>query len=406
MKLKSYFFSAMMVAAFSGLGSCSSDSAEEPNVPVLEGTEEQVDYFVSLSLPDEYRTRAAAPGTVGSDGLYAFTRNINRLWYAVYVDGEFLYCSEDRDVEQAVKNDTGFGLNIKLHRDQDPTKVNVFFWAGDKDDAVTVSKTGVPSFNDPATKIDIDYYNGCVTVSPKYLNGDNASLKEFDSFAGYFQLAATVADSEKANTFTLTRPFAQIHILTDELTFPTVAAAYPYGITTRPGFGSTKINKDNALSNLKNPTTWYYKSFDVGGVSYAKNNFWYGQEDNYYEFTNMISGNSPERVTFKGRKMDYLGCYLVFAPQSKQSLKNGSEVYGFFNLGFKDVSNPDEFKEFAYVQLPSDGIKANERYVIYNHYIDPSNPGEDENDEGFLSKCFTFEVTTSPTWDGTVETEK
>ena len=423
MKLKKFLPLALSLVIIPGLASCSSEA--EPVVPVDIQPEEFADYSINLSLPAEYRTRAAADGTVGSDGLYTFTRDVNKLWYGVYIDGEILYCSEDQDVEQATVTDDGFALNIKLHKEQDPTKVNVFFWAGSTDDAVVTTKTGAPSFNDANTKIDINYAAGCVTVSPRYINGDNTVLKEYDSFAGYFQLAPTADQpTDVAQTFTLKRPFAQIHVLTDELTYPAVAAAYPNGIAMQPGFGAVRVNKDNVADNLKNPTTWFFKSSQVGGQSYAQNNLWFGQDQNYYEFTNMVTGTTPERVTFKGRKMDYLGCYLVFAPQTKQPLKNGSDVYGYFNLGFKDANNLTAYSEFSYVKLPAAGIKANERYVIYNHYNDPTDPGSgggggggedpdpdpdpdpDGGNGGFISNCFTFEVITSPTWDGTVEQQK
>lgn len=416
MKFKRFIYSALSVVALAGLGSCSS-SEDIPQIPVQNPLDDQVEYSFSLKLPDEYRTRsAAAPGTVGSDGLYTFSRAIDRIWYAVYVDGKFLYSSEDPLAQQAMKKDDGsFGLVIKLHKEQDPSKVHLFFWAGGKDDSVTTSKTGVPNLNDVNTKIKINFNEGCVSISPKYLNGDNSTLNEFDSFAGYFQLSATATPESFSRTFTLKRPFAQLHILTDELTFPAVAAGYPNGIATHPGFGKARVNTGNVTGNIVNPTTWFYKNGDT--MTYSQNDLFFTDNSTAYEFTNHCSGNSPERVTFKGRTMDYLGCYLIFAPQVKQAMKDSSGTYAYFNIGFKDPNNMSQYTEFASVKLPTSGLKANERYVIYNHYVDPTNPGSGGGDDdpedpdgggngGFISNCFTFEITTAPGWDGTVEKEK
>lgn len=399
MFLKRFLFSAMTATLLAGFASCSSDE----DAPEMQDNEkDQVAYEMNFMLPDDYKTRAAASGNVGSDGLYTFSREIDRVWYSVYYNGAMLYNSEQALAPDAIKKGDAFTVLFKFHKDLDPTKIYIFFWAGNKQDNVNCGNQLTTS------AINLNFENRCVTVDPKYMNGNNSAIQEYDSFAGYFQLSANANPSNYNMKVTLKRPFAQFHILTDELTFPGVSAAFPNGITVVPGFGKEAATTTNYTTNLVSPTTWFFDSSVSLNPAYKQNEYAFTLTN--YEYTNRLSGNSPERVTFKGRLMDYLGCYYVFAPPVKTTLKSAASsgstsAYGYFNLGMRKVGESMNAQQFAAVPLPAEGIKANERYVIYNHV----NTGDGDGGNGgggFLSNNYAFEIVTAPGWDNTTEVVK
>ena len=78
MKLKNLFLSASMSVALFALASCS--QSEEPAPSLIADDGENIEWTADIRLPDDFKTRAAAPGVVGSDGLYTFLRDIDRLW--------------------------------------------------------------------------------------------------------------------------------------------------------------------------------------------------------------------------------------------------------------------------------------------------------------------------------------
>ena len=406
MKFNIYLLSGTLL--FAGLlGACS--NSEEPvvgNESPFEG-KDLIEWNASINLPEEFKTRDAAAGTVGAEGLYTFSRPIDRLWYAVYYNGVYLYDSEQEMAPDGILKDNGFSVLFKFHKDLDPTNIYIFFWAGNKEDNVTVNDVV-----DTQT-INLNFQNRCVAVNPYYMNGNNSELKEYDSFAGYFQLSPTKDISNYNLKVTLKRPFAQIHVLSDEFTYPGVRVAFPTGVTMIPGFGSDIANSVNYASNMQLPTTWFFDSSVSLNPGYSKNEFRFSPTS--YQFTNNLTGTVPERVTFKNRMMDYLGCLYVFAPVEKTQLKY-PVASGFssnltkINLAFmkkgEDISNG----QFAAVELPADGIQANNRYVVYNRQNtgdgDGGPGGNDGNGGGFVTASFAFEVVTSPDWNGTTEIQK
>lgn len=400
MKFKSLFLSGAF-AFIALLSSCS--QSDEPNqVQGATGEKDMVEWIGEFNLPDNLRTRVAATGSVGEDGLYTFSREINRVWYAVYYQGSYLYDSEQSDTPDAIRKGDGFTVLFKFHKELDPTQIYIFFWAGNNEDNVTVSDAT------SSDAINLNFKNRCVSVNPVYMNGGNSALQEYDSFAGYFQLSPTKDVTNYNMKFTLKRPFAQIHILSDEFTFPGVSTYYPSGLTVVPGFGTSEASTSNYTSNLMSPTTWYFDSSIALTPSYRKNEFQYTLTN--YEFTNTLSGSTPERVTFKNRKMDYLGCYYVFAPIEKSSLKyavssGNNSTLGKLNLAIRKKGDAIGTSQFASVDLPAEGIQANNRYVIYNH----ANTGDGDGGNGgggFVTNNFAFEVVTAPSWDGTNEVSK
>lgn len=407
MKFKSKFLPCVAILLGGMMASCTnSDEPERVYDNYLERPD-LVEWTADIKLPADFKTRAAASGTVGEDGLYTFTRDIDRLWYAVYYNGAYLYDSEQDLAPDGVKKDDAFTVVFKFHKDLDPTQIYIFFWAGNSEDNV--------SLNDviDSEAINLNFQNRCVSVNPKYMNGNNTDLQEYDSYAGYYQLSPTKDIADYNIKVTLKRPFAQIHVLTDEFTFPGVATAFPNGVTVIPGFGADIATSDNYSNNMQLPTTWFFDSSISMNPGYKQNEYKFTPTN--YEYTNNLSGTSPERVSFKGRTMDYLGCLYVFAPIEKAPLKypvssgfasNLSKV----NLAFIKKGETIANAQFAAVSIPADGLQANNRYVIYNRANtgdgDGGPGGNDGEGGGFVTANFAFEVVTSPDWNGTDDIQK
>lgn len=391
MKHKFLALSIFGCFASSLLFSCS-DKNEPIDYPII--NHETVQFIASVQLPDGIRTRAAASGTVGSDGLYTFTREIDRLWYAVYYDGQLLYTSEQEDAPETTLVDNGwFKVPFTFHNTMDFTKIYMFFWAGNSEDNVTISDV-----TEVTDGINLNFEKRCVSVDPKYMNGNNERLEEYDSFAGYTQLASSKDDFDTNITYKLKRPFAQIHILSDEFTVPGLIT-YANGITVVPGFGSEEATTDNYSDNLLSPTTWYFADEIADIPVYNQNEYRYSLTN--YSFTNNLSGVSPERVTFKKRNMDYLTCYYVFAPVVKSVVKQaateGGKSYSVLNMAFYPKGGSLSNAQFASVELPEEGICANNKYIIYNKSI------ADGGNGGFVSSELILEIDTDPEWEGSAK---
>ena len=401
MKHKLLTFTLMGALASTMLFSCK--NAEEPiqSSPVIVDAEGMVQYSLTVNIPDDMRTRAAAEAIVGNDGLYSFSRTIDRLWYGVYYNGQYLYDSENTVYPAWSMVENGkFNAYFKLHQEIDPTQVKIFFWAGNEDDNVTVSDVT------SSDAINLNFKNRCVSVNPLYING-NTELKEYDSFAGYVQLSKQKENPNFNETVILKRPFAQIHILSDEFTFPGVNVYYPNGVTVVPGFGKEEASALNYTNNMMALTTWFFDSSIDLPNAYTKDEYIFSQ--NNYEFTNNLTGTSPERVKFKEREMDYLGCFYVFAPIEKSPLRyatasGNTGTLGKLNLAFRKPAESLGNAEFVSVDLPVDGIQANNRYVVYNH----ENTGDGDGGKGeggFVTNTFTFEIITDSAWNDTIDSE-
>lgn len=388
-------FCGASVLASTMLFSCQNDG-EQPQIPAVGNDGEMIEFTATVNVPDEMRTRAAANGTIGSDGLLSFTREIDKLWYAVYYNGEYLYDSGSTDAPAPTKTSDGhFTVPFKFNKTTDFTKVYMFFWAGATGDNVTTND--VQTISDG---INLNFKKRCVSVDPKYMNGNNTAIQEYDSFAGYVQLSSTNEIADYSVVATLHRPFAQIHILTDEFTFPSVAADFKDGVTVMPGFGSEIATSLNYSDNMLAPTTWYFDDSIGATPAYKQNEFQFTA--NNYEYTNTLSRTSPERTTFKERTMDYLGCYYVFAPIVKSPLKlaesaGTATTYNKINLAFRKKNDVLANSQFSYVELPVDGLKANNKYVIYNKATDDDD--DNDGDGGFITKKFVLEVVVDPAWE-------
>ena len=85
---------------------------------------------LSISMPtSEMKTRAGETPTFsyGDDGLFSFDRTIDRLWYAVYNNGNLLYHSVQPGITQAVYDaeKDAFTLDIQIPKINDEIKIQM-----------------------------------------------------------------------------------------------------------------------------------------------------------------------------------------------------------------------------------------------------------------------------------------
>ncbi|MCM1491460.1 MAG: hypothetical protein NC095_11660 [Muribaculum sp.] len=401
---KLFLYSAVAMMASAGLASCSQE--EEPVGSLANPIDKDaVEWNLEMNLPDDMKTRAAASNEKGTDGLYSFTREINKIWYAVYYNDALLYDCTSAEAPQAVKNGDKFTMLFRMPKIYDPTKIKVFFWAGNSEDAVAISNN-----TSTTSGINLNFQNRCVSVDPKYLNGGNSTIAEYDSFAGYFQLSTTTNVTNYNLKVTLKRPFAQIHILSDEFTTPSVKAAYTNGITVVPGFGRYAATSSNIAQELVSPTTWFYDSSLSLNPSYKQHEYMFTQTN--YEYVNNLADTWPTRTTFKERDFHYLGCYLVFAPNDASANIQGATAtgntakYSKLNVAIRKTGDALSSSIFKAVDLPADGIRANNRYVVYNTKKTGNGDGDGgEGGGGFVSDSYAFEIVADNNWSGTSEIE-
>lgn len=391
---KKFFNVAACALAAAGLASCS--QSEEPvfSNPANPMDEDASEWNIEMRLPDEVKTRAGSTFDEGDDGLWSFSRDINKIWYAVYYDNALLYDCTTREAQQAVKKGDKFNLVFRLAKIYDPTKVKIFFWAGNSADKVTVS-TGLSASNG----IVLNFQNRCVSIDQKYLNGNNSSIDEYDSFAGYF----TLPSNTRTPSFTLRRPFAQIHVLSDEAIGTGLESVYPSGVVTTMGLSRTGVSNE-----MKVPTTWFYDESIGLGDSWHKDEFAF--TDNTYEFVNTLSQYYPYRVTFKNRDFHCLACMLMFAPSGDAVLKGAQNtgntaVYSTMNIAAKKFGDSSSPVAYTNTVLPEGGIKANNKYVIhtFEHTSENPNPGVIPGESGILTNTYIFEVAVDSDWSGTTE---
>lgn len=123
MKKHLFAFTAGLLAV-AGLASCSQEA--EPEMSVVNPTgKDVVEWNLEMDFPDLPKTRAAGQNAQGTDGLYSFSRDINKLWYAVYYEDNWVYDCTTPESQQAIKIGDKFSLIFKLPRIYDPTKVKL-----------------------------------------------------------------------------------------------------------------------------------------------------------------------------------------------------------------------------------------------------------------------------------------
>ena len=354
--MKHKFLTLALSAAFASTMLFSCSNAEEPNIPAIAESDngEMIEYTLTVNVPDEMRTRDISSGSIGESGLFEHTnRTINNLWYVAYYDNEYVTRGTVSRIDE-----NPFVVNLRLTNASDPTKLYLFFWAGNSKDFITFGST---SYVD-------DYVIMYETKTVKYkATSYNEKAFEFtDSFAGYFQFSE-VPTNMLTKTFTLKRPFAEFHILTDEFVESELADYYSNGSNTMVGFSSqpVKVSNQRNYENLNICTSWDFSNDNYTyDMIVTTNNF----ADKFY-FYNPLTGESPFRTTFKERQMDYLDYFVMLAPTKKKPLANvGNATMKYLNFivskDKKNLSSTDN--DYVSIELPEDGIQANYKYVIYN----------------------------------------
>ena len=420
MKIKPILCTMTALAMMSGLASC--QSGEDVMMPdtVIPGVDlskcETVSF--SINLPSsELKTRAGeTPSmTYGDDGLFSFTRTIDKLWYAVYNNGTLLYSSFDAGINQGVykPEDQTFVLDIQIPKVDEQIKLNeyaVFFFAGNAADKVVNREI--------TDGIGLDFANKTMYAYPSLLNksvasGEMFNPEQYDFFAKYTTLDKVV-DSEYNGSVTLIRPFCQVSLLTDELCQPAVlstyATDYKVSVTTTPAV----YTKKGATTTQTLPYAWNFDSDkiltkELPEVTFSLNSRAFNNAENAYTI--------PQEVTFKNRKMFCVASYLMLAPSERKSYMENTSVEKFrFLLTAGGDRNSTDASVSA--RIPTGGLKANEKYIMYNRKHNPDgstgdptdpddkdpdpdpDPDPDDNNGGIFSSHFVIDVVVDPTWEG------
>ena len=367
----------------------SCQNSEEPIQINNSYSEKDVEYSISVNVPDEMRTRGASIATIGESGLYEFPqRTINKLWYAVYYDGAL------KTNSTVTRNDNQpFSVKYTMSGTSDPSKLYFFLWAGNSDDKITDNFSSFPSSNIMA----INYSSKYVLINPEEFH-NNANFQFFDSFAGYVPFSDTFDVESRSKSIILTRPFAQITVLTDDFKDTDLAQEYPNGIHVLSAFGNEKITEDNVNQQLLFPNQWYFASDTYGYLETSK---LYAGSQGYgykylFDFVNKLDGQNPSSVLFKDRKMDYLTCFFTVAPTKQSNFSKSEVILDKLNLtvdtkNFGASTSPylsSKTMKYVSIDMPEEGIMANTRYIIYNKK-------RSEGGTGFLDGIYNYEILVS-----------
>ena len=318
----------------------SCNTSQEPELWNNNSSTDETEYIISVNTPKEIRTRGTDEICKGDDGLLTINRTINKLWYCVYNKNTILYTNT------LTRNDTGipFKITFKLESSINPSDIYLFFWAGNQNDKISIE--------DETEEYDFNIsYNDKTVTQKKNSEDDQLTWLQFDSFAGYYDLNS-IKTEDKKGSVTLKRPFAQIHILTDDFleTETELFRDYPDGVNIY-----SWLSDDLTGWNWW-PTKWHY---DTGKVD---------SEQVHLKIFNSLSDNGNIlRTNYKNRKFDYIGCISVFAPSTGSvrcnSSTNKNDVK-FLNISLNSLNSNKNCKILIYDDIRI--MRPNNRYVIYN----------------------------------------
>lgn len=403
MRIKTILFSMAALSLMGATTSCQSE--EEVKMPTETGLNLGDCQKITLRIasPDAgLKTRAQAPTlTYGTDGLFSFSRTIDKLWYAVYNNGTLLYDSFEAGIPQAVYDSESetFLLDLQIPRINDEIKLNeykVFFFAGNALDKVDKSEI--------SDGIGLDFTNKTMYAYPAILNGTKASgdfytPQQKDYFAKYISLDKVVdPDNDFSGSVTLTRPFCQVSLLTDELTHPAVLRTYDsagkVAISTTPSM----FSQVGASNSETLPYGWNYDTDEIMTKDLSALTF---SLDAKTACNSDGSLTIPQEVTFKSRKMFCIGSYLMLAPDTRKAY-NAAASKEQFSFALTAAGDLHSTTESVKTDIPTGGIKANEKYVLYNKQFDPNNP-EEGGGHGIFSTHYVLDVVVDPAWEGNEE---
>ncbi len=400
MRIKTILCSMAALAMTSAITSCQNEETVKmpANEPTLNMTDCQK-VSLKIGVPSELKTRAGETPTLtyGSDGLYNFSRTVDKLWYAVYNKGNLIYDSFEAGIPQAIYNSESesFMLDIlipKINEEINLADYSVFFFAGNALDKVQNSEI--------TDGIGLDFANKTLYAYPALLNksvadGDYFKPQQYDYFSKYATLD-DIVDSEFTGSVTLTRPFCQVSLLTDELVHNGILRTYASdGKVTVDATPSVFTQKESSTSETL-PYGWNYGTDELILKDLSQSTFTL----NGKAITNVDGSLTiPQVVTFKSRNMYCIGSYLMLAPDSRKAYNAGStmEQFSFAINVTGDLNSTDANLT---TDIPTGGLKANEKYVIYNKQFDPENP-EEGGGHGVLSTHYVLDIVVDPTWEGT-----
>lgn len=401
MKIKPILCSVAAASMMAAFTSCQSE--EGVKNPVETGVDLSNCETVSLSISmptSEMKTRAGETPTFsyGDDGLFSFDRTIDRLWYAVYNNGNLLYHSVQPGITQAVYDaeKDAFTLDIQIPKINDEIKLeeySVFFFAGNALDKVDTKEIN--------NGIGLDFANKTMYAYPALMNrtvasGEMFNPQQYDYFAKYITLDKVVSSGYNGSV-TLIRPFCQVSLLTDELCQASVLGTYAsdgkVAVKTTPSmFTQRAMTTANTL-----PYGWNYETDNIlvkgiADLSFTLDARAFNNVDNSYTI--------PQEVTFKERKMFCVASYLMLAPSAKKAYdaESDKEQFSFALNVSGDRGSTDAS---ASADVPTGGLKANEKYIMYNKKYDPST-GEGGGG-GILSSHYLVDIVVDPTWEGNNE---
>lgn len=335
-------FSALATAALAvtTLASCSSS---EPSMIGNEPgqTESGARYArVRITAPADFRTRAADDALP----LWNLADMKLNLFYCVYRADGSIYMSDAEgngntslDGLSGIQMQSGMAsLEIPLPAGEDGFKI--FLWADQTDHRqYSASDDGV---------YDVNYTSRDISFAP-HNSGYNFfnNSEKGDAFYFYGDL------TPETTSIVMQRPFVQVNILSDEAMTEPLKSTYANGFYTYCGLRSTSSN------HIYWPNVYNYgddtvKMFDCD-ASYVYNNVCSIDEVDHDLVT-------PKTARYDGRTMQYVGCFYLFAPKSKQ-------IAGSYQLGFQ-ISNDMEGSGTTKVKLSTalPEFYQNNRIVIYN----------------------------------------
>lgn len=372
------------------LTSC--QNLEEPLSVPNENELDFTEYSVSIVVPDKMDTRNSksdlSTGEFGVDGLLEFpNREVNKLWYAIYYDKNLV----QNNTVSRENTQEPFSFTFRLKGYVDPSKIELFFWAGQNSDpvAVTTSESNKSIYG---SSIYLNFINKWVCVQASVLN-KNCSIG--NSFTLFTPFITEAESKETSRSFLLKRAFSEIHVLSDDFIVTDLKKEDKWkdGIHVFPGFGTEKFNK-NVLSiqnNLTQPYLWYFDDSE----EYFKDQI-FAQKCLYQEpyFFNSLSGNLKERTTYKNREMDYWCCLYVFSPVPISN-------FNYLNLMVMNENNvassPAQSKaEYISLEIPNQLILPNHKYVFYNKSRENGGSGFID---GVYIHDFDVTVTENADWD-------
>lgn len=414
MKLNSILCSMAALTMMGSLVSC--QNGEDVNLPEQPGIDLSNGQTVSFSIKmpvNELKTRAGQDPTLtyGDDGLYSFSRTIDKLWYAVYNNGTLLYNSTEAGIPQGVydaESDT-FSLDLQIPEINGSINLEdykVFFFAGNASDKVATTEI--------ADGIGLDFANKTMYAYPTLLNtsvasGDIYNPSQYDYFAKYVTLS-DVVDATLVGTIVLTRPFCQVTLLTDEFSSAAVLKTFDsngkVATTTTPTIHAQGGAKESSLAYGWNYDSDEILTKDAASLSLIINSKALNNADG--------SLTLPQEVTFKSRKMFCLASYLMLAPDTRKAY-DASATANQFAFALNVVGDRYSTTANLAVNMPTGGLKANEKYIVYNKEYDPNDPenpggGEDPDpdkpgggDGGILSNHYLMDIVVDPAWSGNSE---